>query len=218
MPGNSGGQPASNVRPNQPLTPIAAEQRSALPNTLASPTTAKSRNRVKPLTGSSSQAWTHERLEKERRDWWDTRVTGDTEVWRCLRAATAAMQEGDLATAQILLDAQGCTCPTGQLWNRVYDDRGAEYKVPEWLVIEPAGIVQEEELRTTEEKTNEAEEQADLDREFVVRVRSSQQPQDLKVTVRKRDNIASIREKLKTQAQVCLQSRFNCAELARSMK
>lgn len=161
---------------------------------------------MKPLTDSLSQAWTRARLEKERRDWWDTRVTGDTQVWQCLRAATEALQEGDLATAQTLLDAQGCTCPTGQLWSRVYDDRGAEYKVPEWLVIEPAGIVEEEEVPATEDKNNDATafDEAELDSEFVVRVRVSQQSQDLKVAIRKRENIASIREKLKALAQVCL--------------
>lgn len=141
-------------------------------------------------------------------------------MWQCLRAATEALQEGDLATAQILLDAQGCTCPTGQLWSRVYDDRGAEYKVPEWLVIEPAGIVEEEELPAIEDKANDATalDEAGLDRECIVRVRFSQQSQDLKITVRKRETVASIREKLKTQAQVCLHARLNCTKLPRSTK
>jgi hypothetical protein len=205
VPAGPGVQSVSNARPNQPLIPIPAEQRSALPNSLASPTTAKSRNRVKPLSDSSSQAWTRARLEKERRDWWDTRVTNNVQVWQCLRAATEALQEGDLATAQTLLDVQGCTCPSGQLWSRVYDDKGAEYKVPEWLVIEPAGIA-EEEVPTIEDKTEDtiASEDAELDREFVVRVRLSNQSQDLKTTVRKRENIASIREKCKALANVSL--------------
>jgi hypothetical protein len=43
----------------------------------------------------------------------------------------------DVATAQSLPDAPGCTCPTDQLWGRVYDDRGNEYKGPEWLVPDP---------------------------------------------------------------------------------
>ncbi|KAF1930793.1 uncharacterized protein M421DRAFT_359529 [Didymella exigua CBS 183.55] len=203
-PAGSGTQSASNVRPNQPLIPIPAEQRSTLPNTLASPTTAKSRNRVKPLTDSSGQAWTRARLEKERRDWWDTRVTNNTQVWQCLRAATEALQEGDLATAQTLLDVQGCTCPTGQLWSRVYDDRGAEYKVPEWLAIEPAGIVDEEAVLATEDKANVVTtfDEAELNREFIVRVRFSNQSQDLKTTVRRRDSVASIREKCKALANL----------------
>lgn len=143
-------------------------------------------------------------MEKERRDWWDTRVTGDVQVWRCLQAATEALQEGDVTTAQTLLDAQECTCPTGQLWSRVYDDRGNEYKVPEWLVVEPAGLVEEEDTPVTEDKTEETTviEDSEPDHEYVVRVRVSETSTDFKVTVRRRETIASIRETLKTQAQV----------------
>lgn len=203
-PSGASGLPTSSARPNQPLMPIPPEQRSTLPNTLASPTTAKSRHRVKPLSDPSSQAWTRARLEKERGDWWDTRVTGDTQVWRGLQAATEALQQGDVATAQTLLDAQECTCPTGQLWSRIYDDRGNEYKVPEWLVIEPAGIVEEEESPAIEDKTEEtiAMDGSEPDREFAIRVRVSEKSVDLKLTVRRRETIVSIREKIKTQAQV----------------
>ena len=42
----------------------------------------------------------------------------------------------DVATAQSLPDASGCTCPTGQLWSWAHDDRGNEYKAPECLVLE----------------------------------------------------------------------------------
>lgn len=78
--------------------------------------------------------------------------------------------------------------------------------MPEWLVIEPSGIVDEEVL-ATEDKPNVATmfDEADLDRDFVVRVRFSNLSQDLKTTVRKRENIASIREKCKTLADVSSQ-------------
>jgi hypothetical protein len=130
-------------------------------------------------------------------------------VWQCLKAATEALQEGDLATAQTLLDVQGCTCPSGQLWSRVYDDRGAEYKVPEWLVIEPAGIVEGEEASVIEDKTNDATafDEAALGCEFVIRVRFSSLAPDLKMEVREREIIASIREKCKVLAKVCLSER-----------
>lgn len=204
--GSSGtnAQPTSSARPNQPLTPIPAEQRSTLPTTLSSPTTAKGKHRVKPLSDSSSQAWTRARLEKERRDWWDTRITSNIQVWRCLQAATEALQEGDIATAQSLLDAQECTCPTGQLWSRVYDDRGNEYRIPEWVIIEPAGIVDQEPMPVIDDKTEDdtAIDDTEPDREFVLRVRVSATSADLKVSVRRRETIVSIREKLKTQAQV----------------
>ncbi|UPX10857.1 uncharacterized protein EKO05_0001494 [Ascochyta rabiei] len=213
---SSNAQPAANVRPNQALTPIPADQRSTLPNTLASPTTAKSRNRVKPLTGPSSQAWTQRRLDKERADWWDTRVTGSSEVWACLRVASEALQTGDVATAQGLLDALGCTCPNGQLWGGVYDDRGTLYKVPEWLIIEPAGLVEEDMLASAVEDNTDVADAVDeqalgLDQDFVVRVRISSTSQDFRISVWRRETIASIREKLKTQAQLDPDERIRIA-------
>ncbi|KAJ4354812.1 hypothetical protein N0V95_003497 [Ascochyta clinopodiicola] len=213
---SSHAQSAANVRPNQALTPIPADQRSTLPNTLASPTTAKGRHRVKPLTEPSSQAWTQRRLHKERADWWDTRVTGSSEVWACLRVASEALQTGDVATAQGLIDALGCTCPNGQLWGGVYDDRGTLYKVPEWLIIEPAGIVEEDMLASAAEGntdiTNEVDEQGlGPDQDFDVRVRISSTSQDCRISVRRRETIASIREKLKTQANLDPDERIRIA-------
>lgn len=199
---SSTAQPASNIRPNRNLTPIPAGQRSTLPNTLASPTTATSRQRVKPLPDSSSQAWTQRRLDQERADWWDTRVTGSSEVWACLRIATGALQQGDVATAQTLLDAQECTCPDGQLWSNIYDHAGNLYRIPEWLIIELDGIVEE----ATDDKTDFAESANEQtlgsDREYIVRARLSSTAQDVQIPVRRQETIASIRERLKKHAQV----------------
>lgn len=111
-----------------------------------------------------------------------------------------------MATAQSLLDASGCTCPTGQLWSRVYDDRGNEYKVPEWLVLEPSGIVEDGDVAVVEDKINGAAvlDTSEPDGKCVVRVRLSDASKDLRVSVRKRETIASVREKIKVQAKVRL--------------
>lgn len=137
-------------------------------------------------------------------------MTGSPEVWACLRFATEALQKGDVATAQGLLNAQECTCPDGQLWSAVYDDRGILYKIPEWLIIEPAGLVEEDETVAsgTDDKTAVADAADDEalgpDLEYVVRARISSTSQDFQIPVRRRETIASIREKLKTQAKVRL--------------
>ena len=111
-----------------------------------------------------------------------------------------------MATAQSLLDASGCTCPTGQLWSRVYDDRGNEYKVPEWLVLEPSGIVENGDVLVGEDRSDGAAvlDTSVPDGKCVVRVRLSDGSKALRVSVRKRETIASIREKIKAQAKVCL--------------
>lgn len=54
--------------------------------------------------------------------------------------------EGDLENAQALLDATGCTCPTGELSRRIYGPDGVEYSINgnKWLVFEPVGLVSDE--------------------------------------------------------------------------
>jgi hypothetical protein len=42
-----------------------------------------------------------------------------------------------------VLDAAGCTCPTGNLWGRkggVYDELGERYDVPVWCVARPMRV------------------------------------------------------------------------------
>ncbi|KAJ4314527.1 hypothetical protein N0V94_006408 [Neodidymelliopsis sp. IMI 364377] len=218
---SSNAQPTFNGRPNSPLTPIPAGQRSTLPTTLASPTTAKSRHRVRPLTDPANRPWTQARIDKERQDWWDTRVTGSQEIWACLHRAVEYLQQGDVATAQGLLDAQECTCPNGQIWSGVYDDTGVLYKIPEWLIIEPAGLVDEEdesatttteghnrevttpgtETNPTASSTHDQASELD-DAEFTVRARISTTATDVRIKVRRREAITSIYEKLRTKAQL----------------
>lgn len=99
----------------------------------------------------------------------------------------------------------------------MYDDKGAEYKVPEWLIIEPAGIVEGDEAQVTEDKTNDATAfgEAALGREFVIRVRFSSLVQDVKMEVRERETIASVREKCKALAKVSLSERSHGGEVQR---
>jgi hypothetical protein len=100
---------------------------------------------VRPLTDSTSLTWTRGRLEQERTDWWDTQVTGSAEIWGAIRIAAQHLQANEVAEAQTMLDAAGCTCPSGALWKGVYDPTGVLYKVPEWLVVEPEGLADEDE-------------------------------------------------------------------------
>lgn len=64
---------------------------------------------------------------------------------------------GEVAEAQGVLDAAGCTCPTGEVWRGVFDERGEWYKVPEWVVVEPGGLVEEGESEGGSEGGSESE-------------------------------------------------------------
>ncbi|KAF1841014.1 uncharacterized protein K460DRAFT_196838 [Cucurbitaria berberidis CBS 394.84] len=210
----------ANDRPNTPLKAISADQRSRLPNTLASPS-AKSRGRVKPLTDSTNLTWTRPRLDKERQDWWDTQVTGSQEIWGAIRLAAQYLQAGELQEAQTMLDATGCTCPTGLLWRGVYDTTGVQYKVPEWVVVEPDGLLEGVETQggaatgatsaaaqidETEDSDGEDEDDFKL-----VRVRASYNQRDVLVSIRRKETIASVIEKVKKQVELDLYSRVRLA-------
>ncbi|KAI0009677.1 hypothetical protein F4779DRAFT_617319 [Xylariaceae sp. FL0662B] len=102
--------------------------------------------------------WTRTELDTERAEFFDTRVTGRTEVWQVLRAALGVLWEADvrstnggqsrdedgtggLATAQGILKAAEVTLPTGDLANGAYDQLGNYYALPEWVVSDPINVV-----------------------------------------------------------------------------
>ncbi|KAI1767767.1 hypothetical protein GGR53DRAFT_480571 [Hypoxylon sp. FL1150] len=106
------------------------------------------------------RSWSRSELDTERADFFDTRVTGRSEVWQVLRAALEVLWEADLrrasgeesseddgagglATAQSILKAAEVTLPTGDLSNGVYDSLGNYYALPEWIVSDPVNVAEE---------------------------------------------------------------------------
>ena len=161
---------------------------------------------MKPLTDSTNLTWTRSRLEKERNDWWDTQVTGSQEVWGAIWLAAQSLQAGKLKDAQQWLETMECTCPTGCLWKGVYDSTGIMYKVPEWLIVEPEGLVaeadsDEDAAMGAAEVAQESDDEED-DEPSLVRVRISRNGHDVALKIRRKEQIMSIVEKLKKQAKV----------------
>ncbi|KAI9804294.1 MAG: hypothetical protein M1833_007101 [Piccolia ochrophora] len=89
---------------------------------------------------TSKRQWTRQQLDREREEFFDTRVTGRPETWSAIRVALETM-ETDLGTAQTILDAAGVTLPTGDLINGAYDDVGNFYQLPEQCISDPLNIV-----------------------------------------------------------------------------
>ncbi|KAL8800441.1 MAG: hypothetical protein Q9182_005194, partial [Xanthomendoza sp. 2 TL-2023] len=120
---------------NAPLRPHKPS-----PTTTTTTTTSSSSSRpTRP-----PKTWTPSTLRKERAEFFETRVTGQAEIWGSLRLVCEALWEGDVATAQGIVDAVGVTVPTGDLVEGAFDERGGLYVLPGWVVGEPEGLVPEE--------------------------------------------------------------------------
>ena len=85
-------------------------------------------------------------------------MTGRPEVWSVLRSATELLRDGDVVTAQSLLDAAGVTVPTGDLVQGAYDEGGAMYPMLEWVVADPEIVEADEEDPQTRAGNNDRNE------------------------------------------------------------
>lgn len=65
------------------------------------------------------------------------------------------MREGDLPTAQSILDAVGFTLPTGRLEEGGYDEAGNLYKLPENILSDPTNLDEKEDEQTSVEKVKD---------------------------------------------------------------
>lgn len=92
---------------------------------------------------NSKRLWTRSQLERERQEFFDTRVTGREEIWATLKVVVGMIAENEIQTAQGILDASAITVPTGDLINGAYDEVGNFYQIPEHIISDPANLVQD---------------------------------------------------------------------------
>lgn len=193
------------------------------------------------LWTSGDRLWTRQQLDNERADFFDTRVTGRPEIWQTIRAALDVMQdsgsqgssEGEsegLATAQTILSAAEISLPTGNLANGVYDSLGNYYQLPEWIVSDPANMVEHsagnakgdvsaaemdetvEELQTDEDesgdedanrrKQEKGKDIVDIRDQFALRARLSETGRDVDIMVLKSDTVRIVIRKLASESSV----------------
>ncbi|KAF2171403.1 hypothetical protein M409DRAFT_50849 [Zasmidium cellare ATCC 36951] len=109
-------------------------------------------NRSPKNVSNMPPPWTRSHLEREREAFFETRVTGRSEVWNALDIACQMIRSGELAEAQGILDAVGATVPTGKvsrgrgrdrLRGGVYDEKGALYEIPDWIVADPRDLIED---------------------------------------------------------------------------
>jgi hypothetical protein len=163
---------------------------------------------LKPHVWSSHhRRWTRRDLDRERIDFFDTRVTGQPEIWQAIRAALEILwsggddmeHDGGLATAQQILDAAGITVPTGDMHGGVYDEMGAYYQLPEHIVSDPTTVVDDTPVVDIPRQSEQADGGTDADEENAEELRRRREdrgkgvdaPEDMVVVkARRSDGIA----------------------------
>ena len=107
---------------------------------------------LRPHVWTAKKQWNRLQLDRERREFFDTRVTGHAEIWATLKVVVGLLADGDITTAQSILDAAAITVPTGDLKNGAYDEAGNLYQMPEYVISDPQNLVsnQQGEIRKGE--------------------------------------------------------------------
>ncbi|KAF5494111.1 Ubiquitin domain-containing protein 2 [Colletotrichum siamense] len=175
---------------------------------------------------SKSRVWTRSAINRERKDFFETRVTGRPEIWQSLHyalqvlwnpASHGAAEDGTngLATAQSILDAADITLPTGDLAQGAYDQLGNYYQLNEWAVANPTNLVEDdatidvadddEGLSTRDFKDDlaggeETTEELDEDENLSLLARLSENGRDVTVGFSKTDTVKIITGKILNEA------------------
>ena len=120
---------------------------------------------IRPHVWTSHRQWTRSELDRERREFFETRVTGRPEIWASLKAVVDLLGEGDIPTAQGILDAAAITVPTGDLKNGAYDEAGNLYQMPEPVISDPQNLFMDPPKDLAgEAPTDASEDEAELER------------------------------------------------------
>ncbi|XP_045188983.1 ubiquitin domain-containing protein 1-like [Mercenaria mercenaria] len=137
---------------------------------------------------------TEGQLRSKRDEFWDTAPAfeGRKEIWDALKAAAYALETGDHALAQAIIDGASITLPHGTLMD-CYDELGNRYQLPVYVLGSPTNLI---------EDTSESEAGQEVDSnnlpgiETVIKFRLSSTNKDLKVKVRTTDTMLKIKKKL----------------------
>lgn len=99
------------------------------------------KNFRKPRSWKHTEAITRAQLKQMRDEFWDTapHYGGKKEIWDALRAAA----EADINLAQLIVDSAGIIVQSEDL-STCYDERGAKYDLPKYVLSEPTNIIKED--------------------------------------------------------------------------
>ncbi|KAI5196582.1 hypothetical protein E4T39_07717 [Aureobasidium subglaciale] len=165
--------------------------------------------------------WTPSELARQREAFFETRVSGQPEMWAALKSVAELLRVGDLRSAQTILDATGATCPSGkfcverrrggQKKGGVYDDKGLLYEIPGWVVSDPEDLVAETQIEG-KDINEESEDEIDAEKGVVceekigesvsVRARLSDRGTDVVVEMGTNQKVSVLVKKVQEKAGI----------------
>ncbi|KAI0994526.1 hypothetical protein K3495_g13656 [Podosphaera aphanis] len=254
--------PSHSTNPNSSSRAITSSQPScqaALPKSHPQITSRSERQKIgnsnlashlnKPLRrflwSSADRIWTTADLEKERKEFFDTRTSGRPEIWQTVKAVLDILRaskddestvDDGLRTAQQILDAAEITLPHSNMSPGVYDSFGAYYPLPKHIICDPMNVVKS----ATSDKDSQCktEEYENIIEEDIIRRREEKgkaviNPQDIievrvklsdrdaapvKVLIAKEDSVRLVAKKIADESNLPSSKSIKIAYMGRILK
>jgi hypothetical protein len=139
-----------------------------------------------------------------------------------VRMVCELIENGELGEAQAVIDAAGCTCPSGDVWGRkggIYDELGEKYIVPSWVIGVPTGVVDTGDDEAIKEGDLDdasvakgkkgkgrmlVDEDVPVEGDLRVRVRLSHTARDVVIRTRDDENVGIFLHRVRDEAEVYL--------------
>lgn len=142
---------------------------------------------------------TEGQLRSKRDEFWDTAPAfeGRKEIWDALKAAAYAIETGDHALAQAIVDGASISLPNGTLMD-CYDELGNRYQLPVYVLSAPTNLI--EDASETESGTD-PDSNASPGVEVPIKFRLST-GKDVKLLVRSTDTVIKVKRQLQVEEGV----------------
>ncbi|ESO87853.1 hypothetical protein LOTGIDRAFT_219753 [Lottia gigantea] len=142
----------------------------------------------------SDIALTDGQLRSKRDEFWDTAPAfeGRKEIWDALKAAAYALETGDHAMAQAIVDGANISLPHGTLMD-CYDELGNRYQLPVYVLSAPTNLIDELSESDTGQETD-ANSSPGI--EIPIKFRLSTTNKDIKLYVRTTDSVLKLKKRI----------------------
>ncbi|RUS79441.1 hypothetical protein EGW08_012782 [Elysia chlorotica] len=137
---------------------------------------------------------TEGQLRSKREEFWDTSPAfdGRKEIWDALKAASYALETGDHALAQAIVDGASISLPHGTLVD-CYDELGNRYQLPYYVLSAPANLIED---ASESDTTPDTDANATPGVEQPIRFRLSTLSHDIKLQVCTTDSVLKVKKRI----------------------